>query len=240
MAAGPIYYVNNPVSGTQYWAPMGYGCIPNSGTSLTVTVKAWSGADGTGSLVQVTTLTAYDWDQTTNASKNSFSGNFNSVNATTSQTNGTDWFKPSGKWQGTQSVGSLSLQISSYTGTAFVPTTPSFSPTSGFVGDAVTLTGSHFTDATSVQFNGVGASFSVVSDTQISTTVPAGATTGLVSVGNPSGSASSAGAFTVLLGPAYVRRAGAWVRVLPEVQRSGVKTQASGYVRRSGAWTPGG
>lgn len=196
MADAPHYYVNSPVSGTEYFAPMGYGCIPNNGSSITVHVKAWTGANGTGSLVTVTTLLADVWDTTTSASKNTFSGNFNTVTATYSAPNGTDWYKPAGKFTGAQSVGSLELWIS-YTGTAFVPSVPTFSPSNGNIGDTITLTGTHFTDATSVLFNGTSASFSVTNDTAISATVPAGATSGPITVGNPSGSAASAGNFVV-------------------------------------------
>src|SRR5439155_10000266 len=58
------------------------------------------------------------------------------------------------------------------------PAIASFAPTSGAVGTAVTLTGSNFTGTTAVAFNGAAASFTVVSDSRIDTTVPSGATTG--------------------------------------------------------------
>jgi len=53
-------------------------------------------------------------------------------------------------------------------------------PRTGPVGTPVTLTGVGFTGVTAVKFNGVTASFTIVSDTKITTTVPAGATTGPV------------------------------------------------------------
>ncbi|MBW2271352.1 MAG: cell shape-determining protein, partial [Deltaproteobacteria bacterium] len=53
---------------------------------------------------------------------------------------------------------------------------------------AVTLTGSGFTGTTAVDFTSApGASFTLVSDTQIDTTVPVGATTGTISVTNSAG-----------------------------------------------------
>jgi uncharacterized repeat protein (TIGR03803 family) len=55
-------------------------------------------------------------------------------------------------------------------------------PTSGSVGTAVTILGSELTGATSVTFNGTAATFTVVSSTEITTTVPTGATTGKVKV----------------------------------------------------------
>ena len=60
-------------------------------------------------------------------------------------------------------------------------------PTSGVLGAPVTILGANLTGATSVSFNGTAAPFTVVSDTEITTTVPAGATTGKVKVVTPSG-----------------------------------------------------
>jgi hypothetical protein len=70
-------------------------------------------------------------------------------------------------------------------------------PTSGKVGSAVTIVGNNLTGATSVTFNGVAAAFTVTSSTQISTTVPTGATTGTVEVVTPSGTLLSNAAFRV-------------------------------------------
>ncbi|WP_322818808.1 Calx-beta domain-containing protein [Tepidiforma sp.] len=63
-----------------------------------------------------------------------------------------------------------------------VPTVTGVSPTSGPVGTTVTITGTNFTGATSVTFGGVAASFTVVSGTQITATVPAGVSPGVVDV----------------------------------------------------------
>ena len=59
--------------------------------------------------------------------------------------------------------------------------------TSGKVGAAVQILGTKLTGATSVKFNGKAAVFKVVSSSEITTTVPAGATTGKVEVKTPSG-----------------------------------------------------
>lgn len=79
---------------------------------------------------------------------------------------------------------------------AAAPTLSTFSPTSGNAGVAVTITGTAFTGATSVQFNGTEASFNVDSDTSITATVPASATTGKIAVKTPSGTTMSAEVFT--------------------------------------------
>ncbi|MGO9518935.1 MAG: choice-of-anchor tandem repeat GloVer-containing protein [Candidatus Korobacteraceae bacterium] len=60
-------------------------------------------------------------------------------------------------------------------------------PTSGNTGTPVTILGTNLTGATGVAFNGTPASFQVVSPTEITTNVPAGATTGPVQVTTPGG-----------------------------------------------------
>ena len=69
---------------------------------------------------------------------------------------------------------------------------------SGFVGAAVTLLGNDLTGTTSVTFNGTAASFVVKSATEITATVPTGATTGAVQVVTPNVTLSSNVPYTVL------------------------------------------
>jgi hypothetical protein len=71
--------------------------------------------------------------------------------------------------------------------------TPSKAP----VGAAVTITGSGFASTTNVAFNGTQAVFSVASDTSIRAVVPAGATTGRITVTNPGGTDTFPLPFTV-------------------------------------------
>ena len=71
-------------------------------------------------------------------------------------------------------------------------------PTSGKVGAAVKILGSNLTGATAVTFSGVAAVFKVVSKSEITTTVPAGAPTGTVQVVTPSGTLLSNVPFRVL------------------------------------------
>jgi uncharacterized repeat protein (TIGR03803 family) len=70
--------------------------------------------------------------------------------------------------------------------------------TSGKVGAAVKILGTNMTGATSVTFNGKSATFKVVSSSLITTTVPAGATTGKVKVTTPHGTLTSNVPFRVL------------------------------------------
>jgi ELWxxDGT repeat protein len=82
------------------------------------------------------------------------------------------------------------------------PTIAGFTPTSGGYFASVQLTGTSFTGATDVRFNGTSATFSVVSPTVITTTVPAAATTGPISVTTLNGTATSVSSFTVTSTPA--------------------------------------
>jgi hypothetical protein len=84
---------------------------------------------------------------------------------------------------------SLSLGLS-----PFVETQPA----SGALGAAVSILGTSLTGATRVTFNGTAASFTVVSSSEITTTVPSGATTGEVKVVTPGGTLSSNVSFQVL------------------------------------------
>jgi uncharacterized repeat protein (TIGR03803 family) len=70
-------------------------------------------------------------------------------------------------------------------------------PTTGAVGSVVVILGTNLTGATSVTFNGTPATFTVKSKTEITTTVPSGATTGAVRVVTPTGTLSSNLPFTV-------------------------------------------
>ena len=108
----------------------------------------------------------------------------------------------------TATTGPISVTNSSGTGTSGssftvgtpAPTITSISPTSGIVGASVTITGTNYTGATGVAFNGTAVlsqNFTINSDTSINALVPSGATTGKITVTTPSGTATSASTFTV-------------------------------------------
>jgi hypothetical protein len=73
---------------------------------------------------------------------------------------------------------------------------------SGIVGAAVIILGTDLTGATGVTFNGTAASFVVKTATEITATVPAGATTGAVQVVTPNVTLSSDVPYTVISKPA--------------------------------------
>jgi len=75
-----------------------------------------------------------------------------------------------------------------------------FSPKSGPVGTTVTIHGTAFSitpNQNTVTFNGTAATVTSATSTSLIVTVPAGATTGLINVTSPAGSASSSDPFSV-------------------------------------------
>ena len=68
---------------------------------------------------------------------------------------------------------------------------------SGKVGKTAQILGQGLTGSTQVTFNGVAASFTVVSDTYLTAVVPTGATTGAVVVTTPTGTLTSNKSFVV-------------------------------------------
>jgi hypothetical protein len=61
-------------------------------------------------------------------------------------------------------------------------TIASVTPTTGFIGDAVTITGSNFKSDAVVKFNGTSANVTTATATSLNVTVPVGATSGAITV----------------------------------------------------------
>lgn len=93
-------------------------------------------------------------------------------------------------------------QVGDYTFSGFstsFPVIASLSRASGAVGTLVTLTGTGFTKALGVSFNGFPATtFKVNGDTSITVTVPTGATSGKIGVRGPAGTGYSTSDFGVV------------------------------------------
>jgi len=142
------------------------------------------GADGVGTIFRITpggTLTTlYSF---TGADENPVAGLVQATN---------------GEFYGTASVGGASGDGAIFSLSVGLGPFVTTLPTSGDVGSPITILGSDLTGATSVGFNGTPAVFDVVSATEITTTVPSGATTGTVQVVTPSGTLSSNVPFRVL------------------------------------------
>jgi PKD repeat protein len=82
-------------------------------------------------------------------------------------------------------------------GAISTPAITSFTPPSGPPGTSVDIKGANFTGATSVEFGGTQASFTVDSDSELHATVPDGATDGPISVTTPDGTGASTHKFGV-------------------------------------------
>jgi uncharacterized repeat protein (TIGR03803 family) len=96
-----------------------------------------------------------------------------------------------GRFYGTTHSGGTSAMGTIYElGLGLVPFVQTL-PIARTVGGSVKILGTNLTGAISVSFNGTSATFKVVSDFLISTSVPTGATTGPVQVVTPSGTLTS-------------------------------------------------
>ena len=82
-----------------------------------------------------------------------------------------------------------------------IPTVTGFTPTSGQPGTSVTLTGTNFVNVQTVRFNGVLATFTVLTATTLTAVVPPTATTGAITVTTLAGTGTSAASFTVIPAP---------------------------------------
>ncbi len=78
------------------------------------------------------------------------------------------------------------------------PTLARFEPSAGPVGTVVTLTGMHLGTTVGVTFNGTAAAFTVIGATQVTATVPSGATSGPLTLTTAGGSVTTPGHFLVL------------------------------------------
>ena len=163
-----------------------------SGTGKYLAAVAFANADdgwtvGDGGTIRVTTDGGATWSAQSSGTDDSLFG-VSFANATHG-------------W----AVGDAGTILATTNGGYAAPRLSSFDPTSGPVGSSVTLSGSAFGGASKVGFNGVAATFSVNSATQISTTVPTGATTGPITIVTPYGTATSTADFTVIPTPTLTR-----------------------------------
>ncbi|MCF8319165.1 MAG: hypothetical protein K9H63_02520, partial [Sphingobacteriaceae bacterium] len=166
-----------PVGGTMS-AVTYYDSTPHSGT-LTL-----SGYTGTISKWQSSTNGGINW---TDISNTAATYSYSNISTTT-------------LYRAVLINGSCGTAYSSRGGITFsaMPVITSFSPSTAGIGETVTITGTNFTNITSVSFGGTAASsFTVVSDTKIEAVVGAG-TSGLVEIANSDVSTSIPG-FTFII-----------------------------------------
>jgi len=79
------------------------------------------------------------------------------------------------------------------------PVVTSFSPTSVRAGDVVTVKGYRFSGASSVKLGSLATAYTVLNDSTLTLTVPAGALSGNVTIVTPNGTGVSGSALTVLV-----------------------------------------
>jgi len=104
---------------------------------------------------------------------------------------------PTGATTGTVQVVTPSGSLSSNLPFQVLPALSSFEPTHGAIGTVVTINGQSLTQTTGVTFGGVPAAFAVVSDSEVTATVPTGALTGSITVTTTGGVATAKGTFKV-------------------------------------------
>lgn len=201
MGTSPTSYINSPSASVIYFGKVWAGCVVAGSDLVTANGRVYTGANGTGSLTTVTGLEIWlvDWQTAGNVGHFGPGGPFNSISCQHTATGGENghYFYVAIRYTGGGSPGSIGLYVDFNTSAFFWPGTPTFVPSVGGPGTAVAISGSRFTDATGVTFNGVADSgFVVNSDTSISAHVPTGATYGPIHVINPVGDVASAGNFT--------------------------------------------
>jgi len=192
--AGPVDYTNWLASGTDSdgsttgFQPAMGTCTGNPGTTPTVTFTETSGVSNDGIICNGTsaTLTAssgasYLWNTGATTAAIVVSPDTNTTYSVT-VTNAFSCAESTTSMVTVNDAASLS----------------NVSPISGSIGTTITLTGANFIGVSQVKLNGVNSSFTVISSTQISVTMPFGGTILSASVTTPCGTSNiSTGALTV-------------------------------------------
>jgi len=159
--------------------------LPPAVSSFTPT----SGLPGTG-----VTIAGSGFINVTSVSFNGTAANFQPISTTKLLA-----FVPLGATTGPVKVTSVVGSTTSATDFTVLepPIISSFTPTKGPVGTQVTITGSHLIKTTAVDFSGVAANFTVISDNQIMATVSKGtARFSRIKVTTPAGTVTAPGFYT--------------------------------------------
>ena len=203
----------NLYGASKFGGTAGNGTIFNITPSGTLTtLHTFSGSDGSGpnsSLVQATDGALYGTTEGGGTSslgtifKITLDGNFTTLyQFTGTYTGGNSVYAglaqaTNGHLYGTTEHGGTSGQGSVFRLCVGLCPFVQALPASAQAGAAVRILGTHLTGATSVTFNGTAATFTVVSATEIDTTVPVGATSGTIAVTTPGSTLSSNVSFSV-------------------------------------------
>ncbi len=178
-------------SGGDGSTPIATLALGNDGVMYSTTPQGGSGicSGGCGTIYSITTggafTSLYDFCVLSSCLDGYYSGD----GPLFQDTNGT--FYDTNAYGGTDNVGTV------FTWSEGLPAFVTPSPAAGAVGSKVTILGNSLAGATSVSFNGTPATFTA-SNHAIRTTVPAGATTGTITVTLPSSTLTSKINFTVM------------------------------------------
>ena len=164
--------------------------------TLSVATASFEFGGGNGSF-NVTTTAGCPWTATSNA-------NWITINSgSPGNGNGTVSFTVAAN-TGPARTGTITVADQTFTITQSMPclSVTNIAPASGVIGANVTITGTNFNGVTAVKFaNNVSAPFTVVSDTQLTTAVPAGAVTGPITLNSQLCGDATTPVFTILQKP---------------------------------------
>jgi uncharacterized repeat protein (TIGR03803 family) len=192
---GTIYQVTTGLAVTvlhSFGATFGDGTFPSAGLLLATDGNYYGatsdgGAEGDGTLFNTSTsgtyTSLYSFNNTANLTQ--MSPLAPPVQATNGLLYGMTEFGGPGN-DGT--IYSLNMGLTPFVNTALFAAKE---------GATITILGTHLKGASEVRFNGVAAKFEVLSDTHLTATVPAGATTGPIQVVTPGGALLSRKSFAV-------------------------------------------
>ena len=154
----------------------------------------------TGSVGSIVFISGAYFTGTTSVKFNGVAATSYTVNSSTQITATVPVGATSGKIRITTPTGYV-VSNTNYTVNVFAPVITSFTPTAGLIGSSVVISGDYFNNASSVTFNGVSATFTINSNSQITATVPSGVSPGPIAVTTPSGTGTSATNYDPVLAP---------------------------------------
>jgi len=184
-------------------APLFSGCKKNHDPNPTPSINSFSPASGgAGTLV---TISGVNFSATPAENIVTFNGTAAEVNQ--ADANQIVVVVPAGATTGKIAVsvrGVAATSSTDFTVVALPPTITSFDPVSGGTGTVVTITGTLFSSTISdniVTINGMPATVTAANSTQLTVTIPSGATTGKIAVTVNGQTGMSATDFTIFQAP---------------------------------------
>jgi hypothetical protein len=171
-------------------------CLAASGQSVSL---QWSASAGSKGYI-------LDWGLGPNALNSQINVGTNTLVTLTGLTSGKTYYFAVAAYNSSGMIGPFSSEASfvAQTNSTSPPVAPGstiVSPASGPMGTAVNIYGANLATAGSVRFNGVPASFNVVSNASLRAIVPQGATTGPLVISTASGNVTNQFSVTAVVPP---------------------------------------